>query len=114
VSSLLPIWRNYRSTLIAGNANECDGSSAEFCRFPHIEIAAGLTEPLLTCEAVLAETAFQLESTAVALAMVNEGLVALAFECHKHLAQLQRSVTDDATQRRRLRSDVKQSPPAAK
>ncbi len=52
------------------------------------QIAVGITEPILTCEAVLAETAFHLESAAVALAMVNEGMVALAFNCREHLAQL--------------------------
>jgi predicted nucleic acid-binding protein len=55
-----------------------------------VQIAAGVTEPLLTCEAVLAETAFHLKSTAVALAMLNEGLVALAFDCRDHLDQLTR------------------------
>lgn len=54
------------------------------------EIAAGVTEPLLTCEAVLAETAFHLESTSVVLAMVSEGLVTLAFDCCEHLVQLTR------------------------
>jgi predicted nucleic acid-binding protein len=54
------------------------------------QLAAGVTDPLLTCEAVLAETAFQLESTAVALAMINEGLVALTFDCRDHLIQLAR------------------------
>ena len=54
------------------------------------QLAAGVTEPLLTCEAVIAETAFHLESAAVALAMVNEGLVALAFDCREHLVQLAR------------------------
>jgi uncharacterized protein len=54
------------------------------------EIAARVTEPLLTCEAVLAETAFHLESTSVVLAMINEGLVTLAFDCRDHLVQLTR------------------------
>ena len=54
------------------------------------EIAAGVTEPLLTCEAVLAETAFHLESTSVVLSMVSEGLVTLAFDCRDHLVQLTR------------------------
>ena len=54
------------------------------------QLAAGVTDPLLPCEAVLAETAFQLESTAVALAMINEGLVALTFDSREHLIQLAR------------------------
>jgi uncharacterized protein len=55
-----------------------------------VQIASGVTEPLLTCEAVLAETAFHLESAAVVLAMVNEGLVAVSFDCREHLVQLTR------------------------
>jgi predicted nucleic acid-binding protein len=58
----------------------------------HHEWAVGLarrvTEPLLTCEAVLAETAFHLQSTSLALAMVTEGLVTIAFTCEDHLPQL--------------------------
>lgn len=53
-----------------------------------VQVAEGLTEPLLTCEAVLAETAFHLQSVALVLAMIREGLVALAFECNDHLPQL--------------------------
>ena len=52
------------------------------------EVAVGIKEPLLTCEAVLAETAFHLENSSVTLAMVNEGLVTLAFDCRDHLIQL--------------------------
>jgi predicted nucleic acid-binding protein len=54
------------------------------------QIAIGVSEPLLTCEAVLAETAFRLESAAVVLAMLNEKLIALAFDCREHLVQLSR------------------------
>ena len=38
-----------------------------------VSIAERVTEPLLTCEAVLAETAFHLRSVAVTLAMLNDG-----------------------------------------
>ena len=55
-----------------------------------LQIAVDITEPLLTCEAVLAETAFHLASTAVVFAMLNEGLVSLAFDCRDHLVQLTR------------------------
>lgn len=55
-----------------------------------VQIAADVMEPLLTCEAVMAETAFHLKSTAVALAMLNEGLVSLAFDCRDHFDQLTR------------------------
>lgn len=53
-----------------------------------VRVAETVTEPLLTCEAVLAETAFHLESVSVVQAMLREGLVTLAFDCEDHLAQL--------------------------
>jgi predicted nucleic acid-binding protein len=54
-----------------------------------ISIAEQLTEPLLTCEAVLAETAFHLDSGLVVFAMIRDGLVKVAFDCNGHLAQLE-------------------------
>ena len=53
-----------------------------------VALAARITEPLLTCEAVLAETAFHLQSVPLVLAMVREKLVALWFDCSDHLARL--------------------------
>ncbi len=53
-----------------------------------VSIATGITEPLLTCEAVLAETAFHLQSVPLVLSMVSEGLVELAFDCQSQLSQL--------------------------
>ena len=53
-----------------------------------VGVAAGVTEPLLTCEAVLAETAFHLQDTGLVLSMISEGLVTLAFECRENLPQL--------------------------
>ena len=53
-----------------------------------VSIASGVNEPLLTCEAVLAETAFHLQSVPLVLAMVAQGLVEIAFDCRSHLSQL--------------------------
>lgn len=53
-----------------------------------VGIAERVTEPLLTCEGVLAETAFHLQSVSLTLAMVSEGLVSIAFACEDHLPQL--------------------------
>jgi uncharacterized protein len=53
-----------------------------------LHLAAQITEPLLTCEAVLAETAFHLQDSALILAMLQDGLVSLAFDCNDHLPQL--------------------------
>lgn len=44
-----------------------------------VDIAQQVTEPLLTCEAVLAESAFHLGSSALVLGFVVSGLVRPAF-----------------------------------
>jgi predicted nucleic acid-binding protein len=53
-----------------------------------VGVASRVSEPLLTCEAVLAETAFHLRSVPLVLAMVEDGLVEVAFECREHLPRL--------------------------
>ena len=53
-----------------------------------VGVARQVSEPLLTCEAVLAEAAFHLGDTALVLAMVEDGLVAPAFDCRQQLPQL--------------------------
>ncbi|MES1240708.1 MAG: PIN domain-containing protein [Acidobacteriota bacterium] len=53
-----------------------------------VRIARAVTEPLLTCEAVLAETAFHLQSVPLVLAMVSEGLIEIAFDCRSQFGQL--------------------------
>jgi predicted nucleic acid-binding protein len=53
-----------------------------------VELARRVTEPLLTCEPVLAETAFHLRSTELALRFVQDGLVRPAISVVEHLDQL--------------------------
>jgi predicted nucleic acid-binding protein len=53
-----------------------------------VEIAGQVTEPLLTCDAVLAEAAYHLGSSALVLAFVTDGLVRPAFVIADHLARL--------------------------
>ena len=53
-----------------------------------VAVAERITEPLLTCEAVLAEAAFHLRSVEIVLAMLRDGLVVLAFDVNDHLPQL--------------------------
>ena len=53
-----------------------------------VGVASQATEALLTCEAVLAETAFHLRSVDVVMDMVGEGLVRLSFELAEHLPQI--------------------------
>ena len=53
-----------------------------------VALARGIDSPLLTCEAVLAETAFHLQSSSLVLAMVESGLVRVSFDCNANLARL--------------------------
>ena len=53
-----------------------------------VGVAERVSEPLLTCEAVLAEAAFHLRRTDVVLAMLQERLIAIAFDVTDHLLQL--------------------------
>lgn len=53
-----------------------------------VRIAERVSEPLLTCEAVLAEAAFHLSIGVIVLAMIEDGLVTPAFDCGAHLAHL--------------------------
>jgi uncharacterized protein len=53
-----------------------------------VDLAKTLTEPLLTCEAVLAEAAFHLGSSAYVLALLQDDLLRLAFDCNRNLEQL--------------------------
>lgn len=53
-----------------------------------VEIAQRVTDPLLSCDAVLAETAFHLGSVALVLAFVRDGLVQPALAVADHLTRL--------------------------
>jgi predicted nucleic acid-binding protein len=53
-----------------------------------LRIAENVTEPLLTCEAVLAEATFHLGSSALVLAMLQDGLVQSAFVLSEHIPRL--------------------------
>jgi predicted nucleic acid-binding protein len=53
-----------------------------------LEVASRIDGALLTCDAVLAETAFHLESVSLVLAMVQEGLVLPKFAVSDHLHRL--------------------------
>jgi len=53
-----------------------------------LDVADEITEPVLTCEPVLAETAFHLADVELVLEMITEQLVSLSFDCNDHLPQL--------------------------
>ena len=54
-----------------------------------MEVAGAIREPLLTCEAVLAEAAFHLGSSSLVLQLVSENMLRVAFDCSRHLERLQ-------------------------
>jgi uncharacterized protein len=54
-----------------------------------VGLAGRFDEPLLTCEAVLAEAAFHLRNVSVVLEMIRDGLVAVDFDCLENLPQLE-------------------------
>jgi predicted nucleic acid-binding protein len=51
-------------------------------------LAEYISEPLLTCEAVLAETAYHLRNSDLVLRFLETGLVRLAFEIEGHRSEL--------------------------
>jgi uncharacterized protein len=66
------------------------------------EIVIRASEPLLTCDAVLAETIFQVGSVAEVLGLVQEGLLHLAFDLRGNLNE----VADLAERYRDRRPDL--------
>jgi predicted nucleic acid-binding protein len=53
-----------------------------------LEVAREIAMPLLTCESVLSEVAFHLESSSYALSLITKGMVRLAFEVNRNLDSL--------------------------
>ena len=53
-----------------------------------MNIAAQVTEPLLTCDSVLSEAAFHLEDAGLVLALVQNGLVLPNFQVADHTRRL--------------------------
>ena len=53
-----------------------------------MSVARGVTEPLLTCEAVLAEAAFHLKSASYVLSLVDDDLLKVAFDLSRNLSEV--------------------------
>ena len=53
-----------------------------------VDIAKNITEPLLTCEAVLAEAAFHLGSSSYVLSLLQNDMFRLGFDLARNLEQL--------------------------
>ena len=52
-------------------------------------LAEQVEEPLLTCEAVLAEAAFHIGNVSLVFELLRNGLIKLSFDCLENLAQLE-------------------------
>ena len=52
------------------------------------ELGKRISDPLLTCEAVLAEAAFQVESVSRVLALLQDGFLRVAFELTKNTEEV--------------------------
>jgi predicted nucleic acid-binding protein len=64
-----------------------------------VSVAEQADSPLLTCEAVLAETAFHLRNARVVLDMVSEGMVVVALDVTRELPHLAALATRYADRR---------------
>lgn len=53
-----------------------------------MDLVRDVTEPLLTCESVLSEAAFHLGSSEAVLALVDDGLLRVAFDVPRNLEAL--------------------------
>lgn len=53
-----------------------------------LDVANRITEPLLTCEAVLAEAAFHLKSSAYVLSLVEDEMLRVAFDVSRNLLEM--------------------------
>jgi len=53
------------------------------------EIGRAVSDPFLTCEAVLAEAAFQVESASRVLALLQDGFLRIAFDLTANIEEVQ-------------------------
>jgi predicted nucleic acid-binding protein len=53
-----------------------------------MEIGPQLAWPMITCEAVLAETAFHIQSSEEVFGMLQDGMLRVAFDCASHINHL--------------------------
>lgn len=54
-----------------------------------LDVARTLTEPALTCEAVLAESAFHLQSVSYVVSLIKDQLLRVEFDLPSHLQAIQ-------------------------
>jgi uncharacterized protein len=64
------------------------GSQGDYHHSWAVDIAKNIKEPLITCEAVLAEAAFHLGSSLYVLSLIRTEMLRLAFDVNRNLEQL--------------------------
>jgi len=64
------------------------GNRNDFHHAWALDVAKRISEPLLTCEAVLAEAAFHLGSSGYVLDLVRNKMLRVAFDCSRNLEPL--------------------------
>ena len=64
------------------------GNRNDFHHAWALDVAKSISEPLLTCEAVLAEAVFHLGSSAYVLDLVRNEMLRVAFDCSRNLEPL--------------------------
>jgi predicted nucleic acid-binding protein len=64
------------------------GNQGDYHHAWAVDIAKNITEPLITCEAVLAEAAFHLGSSSYVLSLVRSEMLRLSFDLTRNLEQL--------------------------
>jgi len=64
------------------------GNRNDFHHAWALDVAKRISEPLLTCEAVLAEAAFHLGSSGYVLDLVRNEMLRVAFDCSRNLEPL--------------------------
>jgi len=64
------------------------GNRNDFHHAWALDVAKRISEPLLTCEAVLAEAAFHLGSSAYVFDLVRNEMLRVAFDCSRNLEPL--------------------------
>ena len=64
------------------------GNQADHHHVWAVNVAKNITEPVLTCEPVLAEAAFHLGSTSYVLSLVRDDMLRLSFEISRNLQPL--------------------------
>jgi predicted nucleic acid-binding protein len=64
------------------------GNQGDYHHAWAVDIAKNITEPLITCEAVLAEAAFHLGSSSYVLSLVRSEMLRVSFDLTRNLEQL--------------------------